>query len=328
MIRALVLPLVTVAVAAACSKNPTPAAAPNPAEPTRAAAPPDADFCSPTLIVVGQVVQLHEQLAWFERRPLHGRRILLTRSPEQSGPLSELLQAAGAQVLELPLIQLAEPEDTGPLDTAIARLPEFGWCLFTSTSAVTFFYRRLEAAGLDSRAFGAVRVAAVGPGTAMALADRGIRADLVPEPHSQEGLVAALDEHELGGVEVLVPASELGRVQMDAALTARGARVTRIIAYTNRPPALEADAYQDILGVDAQPVDALVFASPSAAHNLATCVGEAAAERLFGSAAVACMGPTTTAALTALGRTVHVQPDTSTVPALAQAEIPHFAPRP
>jgi uroporphyrinogen III methyltransferase / synthase len=292
-----------------------------------AEAPPEADLASPTLIVVGQVVQLHKQLAWFEQRPLHGRRILLTRRREQSGPLRQLLGAAGAQVLELPLIELASPEDTGPLDTAIARLHQFGWCVFTSTNALAFFYGRLQAAGLDTRALGPVRVAAVGPGTAAALLERGVEADLVPESHSQEGLLAALCQRELSDVEVLVPASELGADQLDAALEGRGARVTRAIAYTNRSPVLDPDRYQDILGAAAEPVDAVVFASPSAARNLRVCVGDAAAQRLLHHAAIACIGPTTAATVSSLGLTVDILPDTSSVPALAQALGSHFARR-
>ncbi len=135
----------------------------------------------PAVTVVGPVAELREHLCWFEKRPLFGQRVLVTRTRQQASALSAQLRALGAEAIELPTIRIAPPEDWAPLDATIATLAVFDWIVFTSVNGVGHFWARLEAAGLDARALHGVRLAAIGPATAAELEARGLRADYVPD---------------------------------------------------------------------------------------------------------------------------------------------------
>jgi uroporphyrinogen III methyltransferase/synthase len=149
-------------------------------------------FGTPSLILVGPVVDLRRRLSWFESRPLFGRRYVVTRSREQAGRLSEGLRSLGADVWELPAIRF----EALPLDKAMRRalagLPKTDWLVFTSANGVEHFLARLHEAGLDARSLAGCKVAAMGPGTAEALARRGLRADLLPGSFDAEHLLAGL----------------------------------------------------------------------------------------------------------------------------------------
>jgi len=133
---------------------------------------------APAVLVVGKVAALREELAWFERRPLFGRRIVVTRARAQASELCQQLEALGAEVVEMPTIRIEPPADWGPLDQAIEQLHTFHWVLFTSVNGVDGFFGRLALAGKDARAL--PRVAAIGPATAERLAVHGIRPTASP----------------------------------------------------------------------------------------------------------------------------------------------------
>ncbi|MBX6378705.1 MAG: uroporphyrinogen-III C-methyltransferase, partial [Clostridia bacterium] len=147
---------------------------------------------NPAIAVVGPVVSLRERLAWFERRPLFGRRILVTRSREQAGQLSRLLAEQGAQPVEVPLIRAVPPASWEEFDAALTNLAHYRWVAFTSANAVRAFGERLWAAGRDARALAGVSIACVGGETDRALRGWGLRADLVPETFNAAALAAVL----------------------------------------------------------------------------------------------------------------------------------------
>ena len=142
----------------------------------------------------GSVVDLREELHWFERLPLFGQRIVITRPREEAGRAAAVLEALGAEVLVAPTVEVAPITDPAPLDAAIDRLDEYEWLVFTSANGVRFFLRRLEERGRDLRALGHLKLAAIGPATAEALARFHLRADLVPESYRSEALAAALGQ--------------------------------------------------------------------------------------------------------------------------------------
>ncbi len=255
--------------------------------------------------------------------PLRGRRILLTRPRQRAEPLRRLLEQAGARVLALPLIELALPADTGPLDSALRHLGDFAWAVFASPSAVDCCWQRLRELGLGADAWRGLQVAALGPATAAQLVARGVTPALVPARATQADLQAALLEQPLAGRRVLIPGSQLSRTAMDAALAARGAAVVRVVAYTNRLPAGAAAALA-ALETGAK-VDAVIFASPSAVANLAACAGPERARRWLSEAAVCCIGPVTAAAVIAQGGEVAVQGESGDIEALVAALGRHFA---
>ncbi len=152
----------------------------------------------PALLVVGDVVARRPSLAWFEALPLFGQRIVVTRPADESDSACASLEALGAEAIPAPTVAILPLEDFGPLDDALNRLGRFDWLVFTSANGVRHFLDRLDAIGKDLRALGSLRIAAIGPATAEALARFRLRADLVPDSYRSEGLAEALVERARG----------------------------------------------------------------------------------------------------------------------------------
>ncbi|MEE9276353.1 MAG: uroporphyrinogen-III synthase [bacterium] len=278
----------------------------------------------PIVAVVGEAGRLRWELNWFEGRPLHGRRILVTRPREQAGELADRLEEAGAEVLIVPTIRIAPPEDAGPLDEAIGRLGDYDWAMFTSANGVRFFADRLRARGLDARAFAAgCRILAVGPGTARALEERlRLRADLVPERYVAEGAIEALEGEDLAGKRVLIPRAAEARETLPLALRERGAEVDAVPAYRSLPGEAEGAARLR-RGLAEGEIDMVTFTSGSTVRNFVEMVGAERLPEAMGRAAVASIGPVTSEAVREAGLPLHVEAHESTVRALAR-EIADF----
>ena len=164
----------------------------------------------PALLVVGSVVALRKELEWFEKLPLFGQRILVTRPRDEGSRAAPTLESLGAEVLLAPTVEVRPITDAGPLDGAIDRLAKYDWLVFTSANGVRFFLARLTARGLDLRALGHLRLAAIGTATADALKAIHLNADLVPESYRSESLAAALLEH-ASGRRILLARADRGR---------------------------------------------------------------------------------------------------------------------
>ncbi len=282
-----------------------------------------AELRSPVLLVIGEVVSQRQALQWFEGRPLFGRRFLITRSREQSRPLRLLLEAEGGEVFEFPMLQLTEPDDAAPLAEALSRLQTFEWIVFTSPNAVQFFFGSVSRSGLDSRALGRSRIAAIGTATASRLAEHGIRPDLTPSSHSSDGLTAAFADIDLNNTQILIPSSAIGTTELDEGLRRRGADVLRVTAYENRPPAPgEVETPDALTNGD---IDCILFASPSAVHHFVELLGRGPAIAHLSKMEIAVIGPTTARAVSQLGLDVAIQPKTSSVEDLARAISSHFS---
>jgi uroporphyrinogen III methyltransferase/synthase len=248
---------------------------------------------------------------------LTGRRLVVTRRPSQASSLAALLSERGAIVLEVPAIDIVDPEDTGPLDTALESLERYAWIVFASANAVTGALRRIIALGLAPRLTGhgpGPRIASVGAATSAALraAFPADRIDLEPEADFRaEGLVRAFAGRRIAGARMLVPASSRGREELAAGLRALGAEVDVVTAYrTVEPPGLAGAVGQCL---DAG-VDLLLFASPSAVEAFAGAGGD----RVRGLPA-AVIGPTTEAAARAAGLDVRAVASPSTAEGLVAA---------
>ena len=276
---------------------------------------------SPALIIVGDVVALRRELNWFENKALFGRRLLITRSRDQAGPLQRRLENEGADVSVLPLLDIGPPDNWREVDAAQDKLDRCAWVVFTSPNAVAFFCDRLFARGRDARAFAATRIAAVGLATTAALRERGLIPDLVPETQSQQGLQQAFAAIAVADCEILFPASSIGRTQLVETLQERGARVRHLTTYQNRPPAMV--AIPAALADNA--LDLVVFASPSSLHNFHQLLGPERSAEIFARTHIACIGPTTAGAARDLGFTVQIQPAESSIPALVEAICAFYA---
>lgn len=252
----------------------------------------EAGLGAPTVLVVGEVVRFRESIAWFEKRPLFGRRVLVTRAAERAGELAGRLLARGAAPVRVPLLAFAPPADPKPLACALDALERYDWLVYTSATAVRF--------APPGRRPAATRVACIGVATAEAAAAAGLPVHASPAGASTpERLVAAIaGAGPLEGARVLFPCAARARDALPRALETRGAVVDRVIAYSTEIPEEAAPALARALE---EPLDAVTFTSPSSVAHLFEILGPKGGRELAQSAVFACIGPTTTAALAERG---------------------------
>jgi uroporphyrinogen III methyltransferase/synthase len=265
---------------------------------------------APALIVVGPVVRRRESLAWLERRPLHGRRIVVTRARAQASGLATTLHALGAEVIEMPAIRVEPRIDSAEVGQAIDAIHTYALVCFTSPNGVRLLFEALRKAGLDARALANATVAAIGPGTAQALAEHGIAADVVPERFVAEALVEALAGVEVSGRPVLVARAAEARDVLPDALRERGAKVDVVALYetVREQPAPAAV-------VAAQDADYITFTSSSTVRNLTEELGD----RFPGSARIVSIGPVTSEAVREAGLSVDVEAERHDIDGLVEA---------
>jgi uroporphyrinogen III methyltransferase/synthase len=250
-------------------------------------------FKAPAVTVVGEVVRMRERLRWFDKRPLFGKRILVTRAREQASGLSERLRELGAEPVEFPVIRIAPMTDHAEIDAALGGLGSaaYAWVVFTSANGVRFFRERLEALGMDARVFASARVAAIGPATAAALQEMGIRADFVPSRFVAESVAEEWPDREMAGKRVLIPRAKEARELLPDRLREMGARVDVVTAYETVRDASAADEVRHQL-LDGE-IDAVTFTSSSTVSNFVEAIGRQAVEEALRSVVVACIGPIT-----------------------------------
>ncbi len=265
---------------------------------------------APALIVVGPVVGRRESLAWLERRPLHGRRIVVTRARAQASGLATTLRGLGAEVVELPAIRIEPRIDSEQVRRAAAAIQSYALVCLTSANAVTLLFDALREAGLDARALANATVAAVGPGTARALAQQGIAADVVPERFVAEALVETLAAIEVAGRPVLVARAAEARDVLPDALRERGANVDVVALYETVREQPAPAAIQE-----AQKADYVTFTSSSTVRNLTEALGE----RFPRGARIVSIGPVTSAAVTEAGLGVDVEAERHDIDGLVEA---------
>ncbi len=269
----------------------------------------------PATVIVGDVVSLRKKLDWFERLPLHGKQVVVTRAREQASDLSLMLHEMGAEVIELPVIEMAPLEDYGALDGALQRLGEYDWLIFTSANAVEYFLQRMDASGFDWRAF-AGNLCAIGPATAAALRACHMKVDLLPARAVAESVVEAFAPFEMEGARVLLPRASAAREVVPEALRNRGAVVDVIDAYRNVVPREAAESASKIFGGKRRP-DWVTFTSSSTVKNLLALVGPTALEGVR----TASIGPVTSETLRMHGLPVTAEAKTASMDALVEAVL-------
>ena len=262
----------------------------------------------------------------LERRPLQGRRVLVTRPRAQAARLTGLLEAYGAETVTLPTIRIDPPDDWAPLDEAIRSLDGFRWLIFTSVNGVAAFLGRLRHAGKDARSLDRRGVAAIGPETAAALRREGLAPDLVPEEFRAEGLVDALRGRLVPGDAVLLVRAAEARDVLPRELEASGVRVTVAPAYRT---ALVSEGFHRARALlEARGIDAVTFTSSSTVRGFVALMTPAVPSRLLDGVVVAAIGPVTAETAAEHGLRVSVMPNEYTVPALADAIADYFATSP
>ncbi|MEJ2154841.1 MAG: uroporphyrinogen-III C-methyltransferase [Desulfobacteraceae bacterium] len=278
---------------------------------------------APALIVVGKVVTLRETLQWFEKRPLLGKRIVITRARAQASDLVEALSDLGAECVECPTIEVIEPDSWQPLDDAIDGINKYQWLIFTSVNGVQFFFNRLFGRGLDARALGHLRTAAIGPSTAKRLRDYGISTDILPKTYQAESVVDAFSDVAVQGQKVLLPRAKEARAVLPEELRRMGAEVDEIVAYQTLQANDETSDLVDALRN--RKIDMVTFTSSSTVRNFKALLPEREVPDLMIGVTVACIGPITADTAKSLGFKTDLVADEFTIDGLTAAIARYYS---
>lgn len=271
------------------------------------------------LLVSGPGVEMSKLLDTNSRKPLHGRRVLVTRARHQSEGFRRQLADLGAVVIEIPTIEVRPIPAGADARLAIQRLPETGLVIVTSANAVEIFFRMLYELEADARALAASKVCAIGPETARALQQHGIRPEMVAGEYTAEGLAEALEGWDISGRRVLVPRAKMGRDALPALLAQRGAEVQVLPVYETVCPATSAEQLRRLFAGDS--VDVVTFTSSSTVANFIDAFPSGQLPPSVASAAIACMGPVTADTATKLGLRVDIIAREYTTRGLANALV-------
>ncbi|MGI8461752.1 MAG: uroporphyrinogen-III C-methyltransferase [Solirubrobacterales bacterium] len=272
----------------------------------------------PAIVLVGRVAARREAIAWFERRPLDGRRVVVTRARAQASATAATLAGLGADVVELPAIRIEPRLDSEEVRAAVGSLAEYALVCLTSPNGAGLLLEAMAAEGLDARALAGATVAAIGPGTAKALRERGVIADVVPERSIAEALVEALAEVEVDGRRVLVARAAEAREVLPDALRERGAVLDVVTLYATVREQADPEALER-----ARDADYVTFTSSSTVTNLLEAVGE----DFPGEARIVSIGPVTSATARDAGLEVDVEAERHDPDGLVEALVEDAAGR-
>ena len=273
----------------------------------------------PCIFLVGDVVKLRKDLAWFDNvamKPLFGKKILVTRSRAQASKLTFQLEELGAECIEAPAISIKAPsDDYKALDKAIGCLDKYDWLIFTSANGVEHFWQRLDEAGKDARALANAKICAIGSATADALKAHGLVADVIPDRYQAEGIIEALKGEIKEGTKVLIPRAAEAREILPEALRKAGAEVDVVPAYETAMG--DGDAEEIKKELAAGNIDAVTFTSSSTVTNFLKLLGGDTA--LLNKVKLGAIGPITAETMKKNGLTVSVEAKEYTIDGLVEA---------
>ncbi|PIP04928.1 MAG: uroporphyrinogen-III C-methyltransferase [Syntrophobacterales bacterium CG_4_8_14_3_um_filter_49_14] len=279
-------------------------------------------FSPPAILVVGQVVSLREDLNWFEKKPLFGKGIVITRPEAQAHEFAALLQEQGARVIYFSVIEIVPPEDLQYLDHAIEGLEKYQWIIFTSANGVDFFFARLRERGRDIRDLKGIRICAIGPATGDRIEKLGIRVDLVPETFISEGIVEAFFGLDVRGQRFLLPRAEQARDIIPQGLAKLGASVEVVTAYRTVNSGRKKEDLEEL--IKQGKVDVVTFTSPSTVTKFLETMGKGGGFVLPPNIKIACIGPVTENAVRKAGLSVDIMQEQYTIPGLVEAIADYF----
>ncbi len=283
-----------------------------------------AGITPPSLIIIGDVVKLKEVTDWYEKRPLFGKKIVVTRTREQASDLMADLEEYGANCVEYSTIHIAPVESYEVLDSELERLAEYHWIVFTSLNGVKYFFERLHHLGMDARDLKGPDIAAVGKSTADLLLQYGIRADLIPAVFTGEGLAETLLDQGVEGRNILIPRAMHAREILPETLRGAGAQVTVAPVYQNVPPQGRKEALRKDLAAG---IDMVTFTSSSTVRNFLSMLEAKDGDELknlLEGVKIAAIGPITAKTVTDNGLKVDFQPEEYTINALTRAIVDGF----
>ena len=267
---------------------------------------------SPAIFIVGEVVNLRDNLKWFDNKPLFGKRILITRARSQASKLSKMLSDLGANCVEVPTIKIVEPSDNyKTIDSIFEKIHDYDFIIFTSENGVKHFFERLQIKNLDTRSLASAKVAAIGSATATELSLHGIKADFVPTEFKAEALIELLKD-KVSSKKVLIPRAEEAREILPQELTKHGATVEVVPVYKTIS-AVEGK-------INLTDIDLVTFTSSSTVKNLVNVIGAVALKDVK----TAAIGPITSTTLKNFGIKVDIEAKEYTIAGLVEAIFTHY----
>ncbi|MFN3479284.1 MAG: uroporphyrinogen-III synthase, partial [Thermodesulfovibrionales bacterium] len=277
----------------------------------------DNEIKPPSVIVVGDVVKLRDSLKWYEKLPLFGQRVLVTR--EHSGGF-ERLEELGAEIIELPTIEIQPPTNYSELDSSISRIDSYNWIVFTSANGVRYFLKRFFELDRDIRDLKGLKICAIGTKTAAEIKKYGIKVDLVPEEFRAEGLIEAFSRvgEPVDRLRILLPRAEVAREVFPEKIRSLGGHIDTPPAYRAVRPDMHGKRLKRFLKEGR--ITIATFTSAATFKNFLEIMGEEAIELLKG-VKIAVIGPVTAEAIEKKGLKVDIMPEKATIEAMVDEII-------
>ncbi|MBI5893051.1 MAG: uroporphyrinogen-III C-methyltransferase [Deltaproteobacteria bacterium] len=279
-----------------------------------------ANFKAPAITVVGGVVSLRNKLRWFDKKPLFGRKVVVTRAREQASDFSDLLKEYGADVIEFPTIEIVSPKKWDEIDRAIKRLPKYDWAIFTSVNGVKYFTERLKKLDKDIRELKGIKICAIGPKTKQEIEAIGLRVDFMPKEYRAEGIIKGLGK--IKDKNILLPRAEVAREILPEELIKKGAKVDVVIAYRTVKPKNKTDEIRELFKQGR--VDVVTFTSSSTVANFLNMFKKGEGVEFLKNVKIASIGPITRDTAKGFNIETLIMPKKYTIPALADAIVEHF----
>ncbi len=279
------------------------------------------DIKPPAVMVVGEVVKLRKRLMWYEKKPMFGHRVLVTR--EHAGGF-EPLEDLGAEMIEFPTIEIAPPENYDELDSAINKIEAYNWIIFTSGNGVKYFLKRMMEKDKDIRDLKGIKICAIGTKTAAEIKKCGIKVDLIPEEFNAEGLIKVIQGFEgsrirgLKGMRLLLPRAEKAREIFPEKVRELGGEIDVPVTYRAVKPEMHGKRLKRFLKEGR--ISVATFTSASTFDNFIEIIGKDA-DDLLRDVAIAAIGPVTARAVEKAGLKVKIMPETATIEAMVEAII-------
>ncbi|WP_432401674.1 uroporphyrinogen-III C-methyltransferase [Wukongibacter sp. M2B1] len=278
-------------------------------------------FKNPAIIIVGEVVNLAQSLSWLDKRPLFGKRILVTRTRTQASKLTEKIEALGGEAIEYPTIKIVENDDHTDIDKAIGQIEQYKWIVFTSVNGVRFFFDRMHKLSFDIRLLKNAKICAIGPATAKELNDKGLVVDSIPEEYRAESIIEDLKDKIKAGDKILLPRADIARKVLEEELIKLGADVDNIHVYKTIVPQQESDELISLF--ENKKIDMVTFTSSSTVKNFCEILGTENLE-LLTDVLIAVIGPITAQTAKEIGVKVDIEATEYTIDGLVDAIVKYL----
>ncbi len=283
------------------------------------------DVQTPATIVVGEVAKFADTIGWYEKKPLFGKTIMVTRQKEASGEFAELLASCGAKTVEFPTIETKPVRDTQEQKFSVENLEDYDFFVFTSVNGVRNYFEMLESHGKDSRDLKGKKIIAIGEKTSEQLLKYSLPADYVPEVYTAEGIISLAEKLNLKGSKILIPRALAARELLPNTLRSMGAQVEVLCVYETLVPEYSKEELDLIKGkIRNAQTDLVTFTSSSTVANFFSLLGKD--PKLFAKTGFACIGPVTAATLLNHGFTPTVTADIHTTRGLKEKILDLYVP--